>query len=659
MKDSNKKSKKSSSDSESPVKNIVPEMPKDKRTKAYKDWVKKYGEQSSDSTIIPEMPKDKRTKAYKDWVKQYGSEESPSKKSSKKDGTKKTKSTEPKKTKAKAKNTKVNLEDLVTSFIDFINSDNWFHKRKEIEDLRSKINLSLKKIDSDSEESKTLKSTFFQTLKNYSYKKRKYFSELSSNQKQNLEKRQGLIEKIKDLIVVDENSNKLYSKFKILKEEWHNTGQVPITERNNIWETYRHHVEKFYDFLHLNRDLRDLDYKHNYEEQLKIIERAEKLDEINDIVKASRDLNDLHRLWKNELGPVAREHSNDLWSRFQAASHKIHSKRQNFQKEISNVQQVNFEKKQNVIVKMRELTSSNPTSHSEWQNKIRDFEKLKTEFQNIKNLQRNKNKKSWNDFRIATKNFNTVKNDFYKNQKRELKKSIDIKKALIEEVKNIIEKNKISENSGRVKLIQEEWKKAGYLPRKISNSLWDEFKPIVNRYYDILKSGAINVNVDEQKTYDKRSKFIDKIKFSKKKFSLDEVRETFNALILKWNEMEEVNKNSFNILNNNLLKRISSIIKSLDIETNEKNNLIFDFELELSKANSEEINKKIHFIKRKISDLEDESIQFQNNLEFFSSSSSDNPLFKNVSTKIESINEKVEFWRGRLRKIKKVSITIS
>ncbi|MBT6935061.1 MAG: DUF349 domain-containing protein [Cryomorphaceae bacterium] len=659
MKDSNKKSKKSSSDSESPVKNIVPEMPKDKRTKAYKDWVKKYGEQSSDSTIIPEMPKDKRTKAYKDWVKQYGSEESPSKKSSKKDGTKKTKSTEPKKTKAKAKNTKVNLEDLVTSFIDFINSDNWFHKRKEIEDLRSKINLSLKKIDSDSEESKTLKSTFFQTLKNYSYKKRKYFSELSSNQKQNLEKRQGLIEKIKDLIVVDENSNKLYSKFKILKEEWHNTGQVPITERNNIWETYRHHVEKFYDFLHLNRDLRDLDYKHNYEEKLKIIERAEKLDEINDIVKASRDLNDLHRLWKNELGPVAREHSNDLWSRFQAASHKIHSKRQNFQKEISNVQQVNFEKKQNVIVKMRELTSSNPTSHSEWQNKIRDFEKLKTEFQNIKNLQRNKNKKSWNDFRIATKNFNTVKNDFYKNQKRELKKSIDIKKALIEEVKNIIEKNKISENSGRVKLIQEEWKKAGYLPRKISNSLWDEFKPIVNRYYDILKSGAINVNVDEQKTYDKRSKFIDKIKFSKKKFSLDEVRETFNALILKWNEMEEVNKNSFNILNNNLLKRISSIIKSLDIETNEKNNLIFDFELELSKANSEEINKKIHFIKRKISDLEDESIQFQNNLEFFSSSSSDNPLFKNVSTKIESINEKVEFWRGRLRKIKKVSITIS
>ena len=101
-------------------------------------------------------------------------------------------------------------------------------------------------------------------------------------------------------------------------------------------------------------------------------------------------------------------------------------------------------------------------------------------------------------------------------------------------------------------------------------------------------------------------------------------------------------------------KKISSIIKSLEIETNEKNDLIFDFELQLSKADSEEMNKKIMFIKRKISELEDESNQFQNNLEFFSNSSIENPLFKNVSSKIESINEKVEFWKARLRKIKSV-----
>ena len=645
MKDSNKKSDKSSSDSISPVKNTIPEMPKDKRTKAYKEWIKKYGDQTLESNVIPEMPKDKRTKAYKDWVKQYGDSKVPSKeeKVSSKSNKKQTKKTKTKKS---------SLSDKVDLFQEHINSEDWFNKRKEIEELRSNINTLIKKDESD--ETNKIKSLFFQTLKIYSNKKRKYFNDLNSNQKENLIKRLDLIEKIKDLIVVDENPNKLYSKFKLLKEEWHNTGQVPITDRNNIWETYRHHVGKFYDFLHLNRDLRELDFKHNYEEKLKIIERAEQLDKVDDIIKASRDLNDLHRLWKNELGPVSREFSDDLWSRFQAASQKIHLKRQNFQKEISSTQQENFEKKQNVIIRMRELTSSLPKSHSEWQNKIKDFEKLKVEFQSIKNLQRNKNKKSWNDFRLATKEFNSEKNNFYKNQKKELKKSIDIKKSLIEEVKGILESNKISENSKRIKAIQEEWKKVGYLPRKISNSLWDDFKPLLNKFYDILKSGAVNMDKNEQEIFDKKSKFIDKLKFSKKKFSIDELKEEFITSIKSFNDLGELNLNSSNTLNNNMLRKISSIINSLEIEKNEKDDLLFDLELELSKSNSNEINKKIQTIKRKISDLEVESNQFQNNLEFFSSSSSENPLFKNVSTKISSIEKKIEFWRDKLRKIEKV-----
>ena len=645
MKDSNQKLKKSSSDSVDPVKNIIPKMPKDKRTKAYKEWFKKYGDQTPESNVIPEMPKDKRTKAYKEWVKQYGDQKLHSKNQD-------NLSISDKKEAKKVKSKKESLSDNVNLFEELINLNNWFTKRKEIEELRSLINTILKNNDTD--DISATRSVFFKSLKIYSSKRRKYFNDLNSNQKENLIKRQALIEKIKDLIVVDENPNKLYSKFKLLKEEWHKTGQVPITERNNVWETYRHHVGKFYDFLHLNRDLRELDFKHNYEEKLKIIERAEQLDKVNDITKASRDLNDLHRLWKNELGPVSREHSEDLWIRFQTASQKIHLKRQNFQKEISTIQQDNYQKKQNVIIRMKELTSKLPKTHSEWQNKIKDFEKLKVEFQSIKNLQRRKNKTSWNDFRLATKEFNTEKNNFYKNQKKELKKIIDRKKSLIDEVKAIIDSNKISENSNRLKLIQEEWKKVGYLPRKISNSLWNDFKPLVNKFYDILKTGTINLEENEKKIYEKKSKFIDKLKFSKENFTIDELKAEFFSSIKSFNEIGEINSNSSTILNLNLLRKISSIIKLLELDKTEKDNLIFDFELELSKADSNEINKKIQTIKRKISDLEIESNQFQNNLEFFSSSSSENPLFKNVSTKIESIEKKIEFWRKKLKKIEKV-----
>jgi len=644
MKDSDLISKKSSSDSENLVKNKVPEMPKDKRTKAYKEWVSKYGQEVSDSSEIPEMPKDKRTKAYKDWVKQYGDSTISS-------GKPKTKSSKKESIPKKEKNT---FSDLVSNFIEIIESNERFNRRKEIEEVRSKINTILKS-ESDTEKIKKERSLFFQTLKNYSFKKKKYFKELNSNQKANLEKRKDLIEKIKNLIIVDQNPNKLYSDFKILKEEWHNTGQVPINERNNIWETYRHHVGKFYDFLHLNRDLRELDFKHNYEEKVKIIEKAEKLDKLDDIIKASRDLNDLHRLWKNELGPVAREHSDDLWKRFQDASQKIHSKRQNFQKEIVSIQQENFRKKEIVISKMKVISGSKPSSHNEWQNSIKEFDKLKKEFQKIKNLKRNYNKKCWNDFRIVTKEFNTNKNNFYKNQKIELKKIIDIKKGLISEVENIINENKIAENTSRVKAIQDEWKKVGYLPRKISNSLWDEFRTITNKFYEILKSGAINLSKDEQKAFEKKSKFIDSIKFSKKKYTLDDVKDFIQNNLSEWNKLDNINLNSNNILNNNLNRKIISILRSLELKNDEKEELSFDIEVELMKGNSKEINKKLQFLKRKISDLEDESNQFQNNLEFFSNTSTDNPLFKNVSSKIDSINSRIDFWKKRITKIEKIN----
>ena len=177
---------------------------------------------------------------------------------------------------------------------------------------------------------------------------------------------------------------------------------------------------------------------------------------------------------------------------------------------------------------------------------------------------------------------------------------------------------------------------------------------MVNKFYDILKSGAVNLNDNEKEIYDKKYNFIDKLKFSKLNSSSDQIKDEFISLIKSYNEIGELNLNSTNTLNNSLLRKVISIIKPLEIDKNEKDNLMFDIELELTKTNSNEINKKIQNIKRKISDLEVESNQFQNNLEYFSNSSSDNPLFKNVSTKIESIEKKIDFWRDKLKKIEKV-----
>jgi hypothetical protein len=169
MKDSNKKSKKSSSDSVDPVKNTIPEMPKDRRTKAFKEWVNKYGSQTSESNVIPEMPKDKRTKAYKEWVKQYGDQKLPLKNQD-------TSSKSDKKETKKIRSKKESLSDNVNLFEEFVNLSDWFTKRKEIEELRSVINTILKINNSD--DISTTRSVFFKNLKIYSSKKIFYFNDL-------------------------------------------------------------------------------------------------------------------------------------------------------------------------------------------------------------------------------------------------------------------------------------------------------------------------------------------------------------------------------------------------------------------------------------------------------------------------------------------------
>ena len=589
MKDSKNKLKKSSSESKILETMTVPPMPKDKRTKEYKEWYKKYGEidkkdkkakskknqsikQKKETLDIPPMPKDKRTKEYKEWHKKYGEIDKKDKKpTSKKNQTQKEGSKIDK---------NIKLKDLVILFNDKVDSDDWLLEKKFIEEIKKKIELALKdefdkekkKFDKNkkSDEKFTYKSDskilFQKSLKTFSSKKRKYYSEVGTIQKQNLEKRLELIEKIKDLLNAEKQPNNLYQTFKKFKEEWHNIGQVPITERNNIWETYRHNVNKFYDFLHLNRELRELDFKHNYDEKIKIIKKAEALDKVENTMQASRDLNALHKLWKNELGPVSKEFREELWTRFQKASNKIHAKRQKLQKEISSIQNENSSEKEKVLLKMRESSENVPNSHNEWQNRIQLFNKLKDDFQKIRNIPKKKNRIFWNDFRIITKEFNNKKNSFYKNQKIELKKNIDIKKNLIEEVNKILKQDNYSQNSKRVIEIQNEWKKVGYIPKKISSSLWNEFRPLCNDFFNKLKSKS-KISNQERTTIKK--------------------------------------------------------------------------------------DKEKQTLKRKISELQNESNQFENNLEYFTNSSSDNPLFKDVSSKITSINDEIEVLKKKLSKITK------
>ena len=185
----------------------------------------------------------------------------------------------------------------------------------------------------------TLARTFRE--RNEAFEKRR-----AENFKKNLELRLQIVEDIKALININQNSKTAYNNFKHLQDQWRSIGKVPLKEANNVWNNYRHHVERFYDFLHLDRDLRDRDYKHNLKKKQQLIKSAQALANEQNLVRAFRELQALHKIWKEELGPVAKEHRETLWEQFGAATKLINDKRKILNDQIDAELMNNYNAKQ-------------------------------------------------------------------------------------------------------------------------------------------------------------------------------------------------------------------------------------------------------------------------------------------------------------------------
>ncbi len=180
----------------------------------------------------------------------------------------------------------------------------------------------------------TTKTQFNDVYKEYREQKNQYYKRLEKNLKENLSQRLAIIEELKGLTSVEEDMGSTYKAFKDLQEKWRNAGPIPRDSYNNVWRTYRHHTELFYDFLHLNREMRDLDFKRNLEEKEKLVQRAEALAQEPDLNRVFRELQALHKIWKEDIGPVGQANREEIWERFSNATKVLHQRRQDYYKEL-------------------------------------------------------------------------------------------------------------------------------------------------------------------------------------------------------------------------------------------------------------------------------------------------------------------------------------
>lgn len=498
-----------------------------------------------------------------------------------------------------------------------------------------------------------LRKDFNSLYFDYKEKRNAYFKNLKKDLQANLSRRQELVAELKGLLNAEENINTTYKHFKDIQERWHTAGPIPRDKYNMVWNTYHHHVENFYDFLHLNREFRDLDFKHNLEQKLKLIVRAEELHQEEDVAKAFRELQMLHKVWKEEIGPVAKEYREDVWDQFSAATKVIHDKRQILLLELESAFENNYETKNELITAITEQTANTKPSHQSWQNSIKKIQGLRDTYFEIGKVPRSKNKEVWSAFKDATRTFNKEKNSFYKTQKKEQFNNLEKKRDLIK----IAEENKESDDFDMVtplmKKIQNDWKKIGHVPRKDSDKVWKIFKESCNFYFDRLHNQKNEANKEEMAHFESKSELLKEMNTLSLTGEQDADLKTVKDKINDWKEIGRVPYNKKTI-EQKFNKTLDGLFKKMDLS--KKDAELIKFENKLSTMVSHEDEQKLKnehfFISKKIDESKNEIRQLENNLGFFQHVDESNPLVKEVHNNIARHKEQLEVWKGKLIRIK-------
>ncbi|WP_027880125.1 DUF349 domain-containing protein [Mesoflavibacter zeaxanthinifaciens] len=499
-----------------------------------------------------------------------------------------------------------------------------------------------------------LQRSFRDTYKDYKQRLTAHYKNLEKNLKQNLNNRLEIIEQIKALTEDAEDSmSSKYKTFKDLQDQWRNAGPIPRDKYNNAWNSYHFNVERFYDLLHLDRDLRDKDFEHNLEQKTKIIEQAEALAKDDNINRAFRELQNLHKIWKEELGPVAREHREPIWERFKEATKKINENRQEYFKSLDKLYEQNLVNKQAIIDKIAQISSENINTHKGWQNKIKEVEALREEFFKAGKVPIKVNEATWAKFKEAVRTFNRKKNQFYKDLKKEQYVNLEKKQELIK----IAEENKNNEDfevtTPLMKKIQADWKKIGHVPRKDSDKIWKQFKTACNHYFDRIKDQRNAASAEEEQAFKEKEALLAKVKELKLTGDQKEDLATIKEQINNWKNIGRVPRNKKHIEGdfNNVL---DGLFKNLDLNKTEAEMIKFENKLQdlSSTDNQKVIDNERFYIQKKVDEIKGEINQLENNLQFFTNVKSDNPLVKEVHKNIKKHKEELDIWLTKLKKIK-------
>lgn len=504
-----------------------------------------------------------------------------------------------------------------------------------------------------------LKKQFDQLYSLFRDNKNNHFKSLQTNLKTNLENRLAIVEELKELINPQENIKDTLKHFNDLRERWKNAGPIPKDKYNHVWNNYHFHVENFYDYLHLDREARDLDFKHNLEQKQKIVARVEELVNETDINKAFRELQDLHKIWKEDIGPVSREHRDEIWNKFSDLTKQMHDKREVLFEKLRGTELENLEKKKEIIAKIEVLATEQVNAHSQWLSQIEKVEALRTAFFAAGKVPSEVNEDTWAAFKTAVRNFNSFKNSFYKDIKKDQNNNLALKMALVAKAKELQESADFVSTTPLMKQIQEEWKQIGHVPRKFSDKLWIEFKDACNHYFDKLKEQKTEENIEEVQAFDNKKAYLETLKdfqmTGNHKTDLDAIK----LHIETWKNFGKVPSQRRHI-EGKFNKVLDVLFEQLSLSKKESEMMRFSNRMDQLSENNDtrKLEGEKIFLLRKIDEIKNEIFQLENNIQFFTNTRNakkENSIVLEVRKNIEKHKDEMELLKDKLKQLKKLN----
>lgn len=467
---------------------------------------------------------------------------------------------------------------------------------------------------------------------------------------ENLAKKREIISKINEIAEDADNVNRQYSTVQQLQQDFKAIGEVPSENDTEVWKSYQVAVERFYDLLKMNKELRDYDFKKNLEQKQALCAEAEALDEEADIVDAFKKLQQLHTSWR-EIGPVSKEIREELWTRFKNASAVINKKYQSFFEERKANEKKNAEGKEALCVKIEAISTDNLKTYAAWDEATKAIIGLQEEWKKLGFASRKVNTELFARFRKSCDEFFAKKAEFFKRMKDELAANLAKKIELCEKAEALKDSTEWKKTTDALIALQKEWKTVGPVVKKHSDAVWKRFIAACDAFFEEKKKQNVNVHSVEHENLKQKKDIIAQINSILENKETEDAPNKVRELMKKWQEVGHVPYKEKDKVYAEYKAAIDKAFEQLDMKA--KKARMANFANSINQMS--DTGKVYHERERLVRAYEMKSQElktYENNLGFFNAQSkSGNSLVKEMERKIVNIKEEIAMLEQKIKLI--------